>query len=63
MKSIHPATYIVFGFLIVSLAFNFLQSCDNVRLKTKLEKSSRPIVINLPNPYDSNPEKHQDNTI
>ena len=48
---VHPITYIILGFLCLSLGFNLLQKSENQRLHKMLDKKSQPIIIDLPDPY------------
>lgn len=51
MRNVHPLTYIVLGFLCLSLGFNLLQKSENDRLRKMLDKKSQPIIIDMPDPY------------
>jgi hypothetical protein len=62
MRSIHPFTYIILGFLCLSLGFNLLQKSENHRLRKMLDKKSHPIIIDLPDPYPY-PNHHKNNGI
>ena len=61
MNKIRPITYIMLGFLCLSLGFNFLQKSENQRLRKMLDKKSQPIIIDLPDPYPYPP--HQNNSV
>lgn len=60
----HPITAIVFGLLIVSLLFNYLQSKENMMLRSKIDATGgMPLIIDVPNPYESNIPQEQNDTI
>jgi hypothetical protein len=62
MRNIHPVTYIILGFLCLSLGFNLLQKSENHRLRKMLDKKSHPIIIDLPDPYQY-PNQNKSNGI
>lgn len=61
MRKPHPFSLIVFGLLIVSLLFNYLQSKENLMLSK--QRSGGPIIIDVPNPYENNIPQPPNNTI